>query len=161
MGIQSKNRKEWVLTNLAGMYNNITTVALYDTLGPDATRFILNQTEMTTVAVSIDCVLKLINMKMDDAKSDSPKMHRLANLISFESELTDEMRAKAGEAAIQLYSMEEVIMKGREALTKGNKHYNPGQPDDVYMFSYTSGTTGDPKGVKLSHKMILGCGYAV
>jgi len=23
------------------------------------------------------------------------------------------------------------------------------------MFSYTSGTTGDPKGVKLSHKMLL------
>ena len=29
------------------------------------------------------------------------------------------------------------------------------EPDDVYMLSYTSGTTGNPKGVKLSHKMIL------
>lgn len=29
------------------------------------------------------------------------------------------------------------------------------------MFSYTSGTTGDPKGVKLTHKMILGAGFAV
>lgn len=33
-------------------------------------------------------------------------------------------------------------------------------PEDVYMFSYTSGTTGDPKGVKLSHKMILQCAAA-
>ena len=29
------------------------------------------------------------------------------------------------------------------------------------MFSYTSGTTGDPKGVKLTHKMIMCTSYAV
>ena len=29
------------------------------------------------------------------------------------------------------------------------------------MFSYTSGTTGDPKGVKLTHKMSLSLGYAI
>jgi long-chain acyl-CoA synthetase len=29
------------------------------------------------------------------------------------------------------------------------------------MFSYTSGTTGDPKGVKLSHKMLVMSGAAV
>ena len=39
MGIQSKNRKEWQFVNLAGMYQRVTTVAFYDTLGADATRF--------------------------------------------------------------------------------------------------------------------------
>jgi len=33
-------------------------------------------------------------------------------------------------------------------------------PDDVYMLSYTSGTTGDPKGVKLTHKMLINESYA-
>jgi len=29
------------------------------------------------------------------------------------------------------------------------------------MLSYTSGTTGDPKGVKLSHKMVMQCAESV
>ena len=28
-------------------------------------------------------------------------------------------------------------------------------PTDIYIISYTSGTTGDPKGVKLSHNNLL------
>ena len=42
MGIQSKNRKEWCLTNLGNMRQKITSVALYDTLGKDAMRYIIN-----------------------------------------------------------------------------------------------------------------------
>lgn len=33
--------------------------------------------------------------------------------------------------------------------------------DDCLSFSYTSGTTGDPKGVKLSHKMLTQMATAV
>ena len=42
LGIQSKNRKEWVLTHCADIHQNITTIALYDTLGPDATKFVID-----------------------------------------------------------------------------------------------------------------------
>ena len=37
----------------------------------------------------------------------------------------------------------------------------PPSADSVFMLSYTSGTTGDPKGVKLSHKMNLSCSESV
>lgn len=33
IGIQAKNRKEWCLVHLANMHLDVTTVALYDTLG--------------------------------------------------------------------------------------------------------------------------------
>lgn len=32
-GIQSRNNKEWVLASMAGMFQGLTCVALYDTLG--------------------------------------------------------------------------------------------------------------------------------
>ncbi len=32
------------------MFNSVTTLALYDTLGPEAVEFVLQQTEVTTIA---------------------------------------------------------------------------------------------------------------
>ena len=52
IGLQSKNRKEWYIASLANMHQNITSVSLYDTLGVDATKYILNQTELTTMVVA-------------------------------------------------------------------------------------------------------------
>ena len=48
------------------MYQNITTVAFYDTLGPDASAFILGQTELTTMFVSNDYISKLATMKVNE-----------------------------------------------------------------------------------------------
>jgi len=36
IGIYSKNREEWIMTELASMRQSGTTVAIYDTLGPQA-----------------------------------------------------------------------------------------------------------------------------
>ena len=36
IGIQSKNRKEWSLTPIAGMYQSITAIAMFDGLSEDA-----------------------------------------------------------------------------------------------------------------------------
>jgi hypothetical protein len=52
-------------------------VAFYDTLGPEATKFCVDQTQVTTIACTIDCVTKLGQLKKDDAQ----KMQPLANII--------------------------------------------------------------------------------
>jgi len=57
--------------------------------------------------------------------------------------------------------MSYVFFKGEEAQKAGTATVRESLPDDVYMFSYTSGTTGDPKGVKLTHKMIISTAYAL
>lgn len=161
MGIQSKNRAEWVITNLANMHQGITTVALYDTLGPDAAKFVFNQTEMSTVFCSWEFVEKLSKMKMEDDASAEPKMKNIKNIVQFEEDVRHEDKDIAIKAGLNLHTMSYVIFKGEEAEKAGTATVRESVPDDVYMFSYTSGTTGDPKGVKLTHRMIVGAAYAI
>ena len=42
--------------HLANAHQSVTTVAFFDTLGPDAQKYIINQTEMSTIVVSKDYV---------------------------------------------------------------------------------------------------------
>jgi long-chain acyl-CoA synthetase len=50
LGIFSKNREEWIISELAGISQGITTVPLYDTLGPESVEYVINQTLLTTIA---------------------------------------------------------------------------------------------------------------
>jgi long-chain acyl-CoA synthetase len=161
LGIQAKNRLEWVLCHLANMHQSVTTVAFYDTLGPEASRFIIAQTELTSMAVSVEYVKKISQMKIEDASQEINKCVLLKNLIVFEDDIPEEDRALAKQAELNIYTLKEVVEIGRKFKEEGKATKTLPDPDHVYMFSYTSGTTGDPKGVKLTHKMILACGYAV
>lgn len=63
-----------------------------------------------------------------------------------------------------LISFEEVINIGKkyeESDPDGfEKMIDQGEEDDVALFCYTSGTTGDPKGIMITHKTILASGAA-
>lgn len=161
IAIQSKNRKEWNLTNLANMHQKITTVSLYDTLGVEATKFILNQTELITIVVANDYISKLCKLKIEDAKSETPQAFRLKFIVAYEDRITDEERELAKTAEIELYTLDGVVAIGKEQAAQGRRITREATPDTVYMFSYTSGTTGDPKGVKLTHQMMIQCANAM
>jgi long-subunit acyl-CoA synthetase (AMP-forming) len=66
------------------MSNSITTVPLYDTLGPQAMKFIINETEMATIMISPNHIMKLCTLKLDDEASKSSALRNLTNLIVFD-----------------------------------------------------------------------------
>lgn len=84
-------------------------------------------------------------------------MHRLANIIAYDGAASQADIDAAQAVGITIYTYDEVVAAGKE---KQDYAIYDASPEDIYMFSYTSGTTGNPKGVKLSHKMIIQCGYA-
>lgn len=102
-------------------------------------------------------------MKIADSKADK-YMRRVENLIIFEDngkEISQQAKDLAAEAGLQLISFGKVLNTGK-LMDKNKMTKKEPTEDDVYMLSYTSGTTGgDPKGVKLSHKMSMAAGYAI
>jgi len=75
----------------------------------------------------------------------------LKNLISFE-EVDNLTKQDALDAGLKLYVLSEVIEAG-EAVDEATVMQDICEPtpDTCYIFNYTSGTTSDPKAVKLTH----------
>jgi len=79
MGIFSKNREEWALTQLACYYMSITQVTYYDTLGEEAVAFINDQTQLTTISCSANYIKMLAAMKKEG------RAQYLQNLVIWDS----------------------------------------------------------------------------
>jgi len=108
--------------------------------------------------VSIDYVKPLTNLKIEGGD----KMASLKHIVVFEEEIMDKkyrpVIEKALKAGLTITTWQDVINAGKNAE---NPTVVEPAPDDCFMFSYTSGTTGDPKGVKLTHRMSLSLGYSI
>ena len=143
LGIWSKNRYEWVIGLIGCMYYNITTVGFFDAMGEGQVDFILNQTEMRTILCSGQYLDKVKAMK------EKGLAGHVKNLIMIDDVLDSQVK-EASDLGITVYTLQQVMDAGEKGAADAPAFADP-KPDDKYIFSYTSGTTGDSKGVKLSH----------
>lgn len=144
-GLYCKNRYEWVVTEQACNAYGGVVVPLYDTLGEQAVTYILNQTAMRTVF----CGRAETKMLLA-AKEHHSTLTGFKNIVQFE-DVTEAERKTAHEQGLNLLSFAEVIASGKASP----QDVTPPAVDDVATFCYTSGTTGDPKGVMLTHQNIV------
>jgi long-chain acyl-CoA synthetase len=63
LGIFSKNREEWVVTNLACTMSGTTIVPFFDSLGPDALNFVITLTTLSTMCIESGSIDTFIKMK--------------------------------------------------------------------------------------------------
>eukprot|EP01091_Cochliopodium_minus_P000050 TRINITY_DN1006_c0_g1_i1.p1 TRINITY_DN1006_c0_g1~~TRINITY_DN1006_c0_g1_i1.p1 ORF type:complete len:545 (-),score=175.28 TRINITY_DN1006_c0_g1_i1:460-2094(-) len=144
VGIYSKNRPEWVIAEHGCYAQSMIPISLYDTLGPQAVAFIINQAEISTIVSEKVNIATLIK-----AKDSCPT---LKLIIQIEKEGDIQLTNQAKEKGLTIINFGEVESKGSFYKHEDNP---PTSKDDVATIMYTSGTTGDPKGVMLSHGNII------
>jgi long-chain acyl-CoA synthetase len=66
VGIWCKNRAEWLMTHIANMYFNHTTIGFFDSMGVQAVDYILKQTELSCIFSTKDYIKNVIDMKKDN-----------------------------------------------------------------------------------------------
>lgn len=144
MGIYSKNREEWCLTDVACTLANITSVPLYDTLGEQSIKFIINETEMEILVCGEEKVAPICKLKQSGA------IPTLKNLMIYE-EITPAIEKLCKDADLKVYNQ----LKLAEDGEKVEVELDTPTPDSIFTICYTSGTTGDPKGVLSTHRNMI------
>ena len=138
----SINRPEWVITEHACYVQGLVSVPLYDTLGPDTIEYIINFTETSVVVCTADKVKKILDI--------ASKLPTVKTIVVMDGD-DGSFKASADAANIKIHAFKEI-----EDLGKANPVPKADiNTETVATLCFTSGTTGVPKGVILSHGNIL------
>ena len=138
VGIMLRNCPEWVLFEQAALRLGAVTVPLYPNDRPDNVSHIVNQAEIKVMLIECAAQYEIV-------REASPSFERIPILLSLDEipQPTDKLPAQ------------QTIhwLDGTRASDENDMHH--AQPHELATIVYTSGTTGLPKGVMLSHHNIL------
>jgi long-chain acyl-CoA synthetase len=144
IGIVSQSRLEWAITDAAIMALGAVSVPIYPTLTAKEIDFIIQDSK-------IEILILEDRFLLNKLKTHNPSVFdNLKLVILFE---------KAQHREDSLYSWHAILANGRQLMKYRQEVFEARLRDtrsnDIATIVYTSGTSGNPKGVMLTHTQIM------
>ena len=143
--IMSNNTKEHNISDLAIVYSGAVPSTLYKQLKYSQIEYVANLMEAKIAIVGDKELFEEVNK----AKKDCPKLKAIVLINDYENYKDLDY----------VYSYHELINKGYEINSNDSSKLDHAistiTPDTLACLIFTSGTTGKPKGVMISHKNVL------
>jgi long-chain acyl-CoA synthetase len=138
ISLLSNNRPEWHITDVGAMALGGATAAIYTTNSPEQVAYIVSHSESKVAFVDVvDQLEKILKMR-----SEVPNLQKVVVFEGYQ-----------GDADADFVMTWDDFLKSGSALDDSRYEEATAKvsPDDLATFVYTSGTTGPPKGVMLTH----------
>ncbi|KAK7318109.1 hypothetical protein RJT34_02807 [Clitoria ternatea] len=142
-GIYGANCPEWIMSMEACNAHGLYCVPLYDTLGAGAVEFIICHAEVSIAFVEEKKISEILKTFPNAAK-------HLKTLVSF-GKVTPEQKQELENFGLAVYSWDDFLQLSNDQ----NFDLPVKKKSDICTIMYTSGTTGDPKGVMISNESII------
>ncbi|XP_071327884.1 long-chain-fatty-acid--CoA ligase 3a [Trachinotus anak] len=144
IAIFCETRAEWIIAAQACFMYNFPLATLYSTLGGPAIAHGLNETQVTHIITSRE----LLETRLKAILIEVP---RLQHIIVVDNTPTSWPGYPRG---ISVHNMAAVQKLGARSENAARERKQP-LPSDIAVIMYTSGSTGIPKGVMISHSNII------
>ena len=145
VAIMAGNRPEHVISDYAAIHAGATAVTLYSTLAANEIQYIANNCNATVAILENLDFMK----RWEQIRSELPDLRYVVLMSGAENYTT----------ADWVLSWDDLVTRGKQRLREDPESVTRQaalvSPNDVATLIFTSGTTGAPKGVMITHRNVV------
>ena len=149
--ILSEGRSNWVISELGIIAAGAVSVPLSIKLQIEEIPFRINHSQAKAVFISKNYIDKLFTLSVNFENKELYFFY-----LDSDKDFFIEKAKEHNISEDKLFSFNEMIEKGKESYSNNSKYLDDIKNnmcfEDTVTISYTSGTTGNPKGIMLTHK---------